>query len=161
MNTAPTTPAVHTPGPSTTTRATEYPKLEAELRAEVERLASEVVVLHTELKSWIKAALATRLCRADVDVSTPEKYQAAQAEAASSLLSLAKLNERYARDAEPQMNAYRDQRDAVVQALRDLLQWSEHQAAPGTENIEVHRNARLAIAYATGTMNAEDSQFPA
>jgi hypothetical protein len=38
----------------------------------------------------------------------------------------------------------------LLAALAGLLEWSEHQAAPGTENIEPHRTARAAIMKATG-----------
>ena len=50
------------------------------------RIVTANRALQLVLDAWIKAALATRLCRADVDVSTPEKYRCAQAEAASALL---------------------------------------------------------------------------
>lgn len=39
-----------------------------------------------ERDEWMQAALATRLCRADVDVSTPEKFKTAQTFAASTLI---------------------------------------------------------------------------
>jgi hypothetical protein len=58
----------------------------ADVKTENARLVTANRDLQLDLDAWIKAALATRLCRADVDVSTPEKYRCAQAEAASVLL---------------------------------------------------------------------------